>query len=221
MKCVFDRAVQVLPGLFIFAHLAVSSLYAQGLESPKEFYEPGYVNQPGEHSLSSNAESASRSSGSSSSVVTSSEPSEASETSSTESEVSGVYAEGEGEKPVGLSLLVSTSDPEAAKKRALELVTFASKTGISLRDLYLVGDPQRLAGSGFFAALSAQKSSFITRFVPAVPKEFGKIQRSPALLVETKTGLVVVEAYPRLAQIFTKDGRFIEPSAAIDQNRQE
>jgi hypothetical protein len=53
----------------------------------------------------------------------------------------------------------------------------------------------------------------VLRFTPRVPKEFGEIKNSPALLVETSTGVVVVEGYPSLAKIFSADGRFIEPTA--------
>jgi hypothetical protein len=122
------------------------------------------------------------------------------------------FAEGEGEKPRAVSLLLSTTDPELLKKHYGELVQLSEKSGLKLKDLFLVGDPKSLPSKGLFSELTKGGSKMVLRFVPRIPKEFGEIKSSPALLVETSTGVVVVEGYPSLGKVFSADGRFIEPT---------
>lgn len=195
-------------------------LEGQDLESPKQFYQQGYVNQPPQQKpepsptpWTNAAPVGTLSETASAGDSQTPDPTpEVAETPIVGAEPAAAeFAVGEGEVPSAVSILLSTSDAENLLKQYGELLELSQRTGLRLKDLFLVGDPAALPTTGVFSKLGEAPKGIVTRFVSKVPKEFGEVKNSPTLLIETKAGLVVVEGYSSIRKFFTKEGRFIEP----------
>lgn len=216
-----------------------SSIYGQELHSPKQFFEKGFVNQ-GAHSASSSSHqsnvtelkhpsskpsahdaAASSSSGdlerfgehegafSSSSASASEENSESSEENSEESESSSQETEGTQIKSV--SLVINASDPKHFLKHYSELLEITKKYSIPFYDVYVLGDAKALLASRDFLALKRTPQSGNLHYMKKLPKELSTIKKSPAVLIELGTGIVILEAFPSIKKAFNSRGQFIEP----------
>lgn len=222
-RALLPNRTSVLFALFLCAvtyPLATSAQVPSGsrLDSPKEFYNQGYVHaeRRATPSPSETARSVTSPSAGEEPMPELSEPLPH-DTPPPESEAPSVseeaVSEETGMKPKQMRLLVAGHDPVHLKQQLSRFLEFAAKHKIPVQDVFVVGDPLKVYQESALHEYESHPSQPLIRVVRTVPAPFSAARNSPVLILQLGDSSTMVEGYGDLSRLFSAEGEFLEPRA--------
>lgn len=199
--------------------LCASLAAAQPLESPKKFYERGYVHE-GSRDHATPKPTVARSQGMApgeqetpvASATPVGEPSAVNPPPASTATAAPIA--GDGERILSLSLLVAAHDPEHFAKVYQEYLDNSQRLKLPVRDVFLIGDPQPIFNTKALSRFEEHAIKPVIRYADSVPEPFRNAHSSPTLVVETRAGVVLLEGYRSLLEFFNERGEFVAPRSS-------
>lgn len=199
--------MKLLPLVLACTMLLVCTTRAHGddLKKPDGFYEKNFVNNPPKADTPTPKPSS----------VPTKRPSESPAPEGTAPVATAAPTPSDdraGTKVVSLSLVVSVADPKHFADHFKRLLELRERTHAAIKNVYLIGDTATLFKSPERRLLS-EKNAGTVRYLRRMPGQFKEIKKSPAFLIETKAGTIVMEGFDDIEKGFNSKGEFVEPKA--------
>jgi len=216
--------------MLLTAAFGAAALEAQDHKAPKEFFKKGYVNDPQADVARDSAESVPKNQEGQNETdlltpklleglkqpkpPTPQPEKPESEITPAPDEAAADVMEKEGRKVKSLSIILSPDNVEHFRKHYKEFLKLRDNYGLILKNVYIVGDAEKLLDSPENEVFSEGVEGGIFRYLNELPPPFAKVQTSPTYVLDTSQGGILVEGFSSILRCFNKRGEFIEPETA-------